>query len=68
MLNKNYMLSLNALEIALKALQFYHDAANWQADGHFQIDADTVPVRRDRGRKASKALLEITAILEEINK
>ena len=68
MLNKNYMLSLDALEIAIKALQFYRDVANWKAKCHPKIDADTMPICEDRGQKALEALGDITVILEEINK
>ena len=37
-------------------LRFYADPASWQANGHPQIDADTMPVLCDRGARARAAL------------
>ena len=36
----------------VEALRWYADPANWRAQGHPQIDADTIPAHRDRGIRA----------------
>ena len=38
------------------ALEFYAAAASWETRGHPQIDADTVPTRKDCGQVARAAL------------
>lgn len=49
-----HLLSVN--ERLREALTFYAEPKSWEADGHPQIDADTVPVTRDGGRRARAAL------------
>lgn len=39
-----------------EALAFYATPSSWEAQGHSQIDADTAPIRRDKGDRARSAL------------
>jgi hypothetical protein len=38
------------------ALAFYAYPSSWKAQGHSQIDADTAPIRRDKGSRARSVL------------